>query len=62
LKLFQQGGKEGIREDDGGGEFNYNNIIRTFLNATMYPQHNKKILNQYTMKIKINISDHEKKK
>jgi hypothetical protein len=28
----------------------------------MYPQHNKKILNQYTMKIKINISDHEKKK
>jgi hypothetical protein len=35
-------GRRGIRENDGGGKFNYDiwytwYIVRTFINATMYP-------------------------
>jgi hypothetical protein len=38
LKLFQEW-VEGIKENGGGGEFKYDefNILRTFLNTTMYP-------------------------
>jgi hypothetical protein len=38
LKLFQNGGWES-KEIGGGGEFKYNIliIVRTFVNATMYP-------------------------
>jgi hypothetical protein len=34
----------GIRENGGRGEFNYDifDILRTLINATMYPQHNTK--------------------
>jgi hypothetical protein len=35
---------EGLKENDRGGEFNYeycyNYIVRSFVNVTMYPQHN----------------------
>jgi hypothetical protein len=31
------GMREGrIKENDGGGEFKYDNIVRTFVNVTMY--------------------------
>jgi hypothetical protein len=39
LKLFQEWGDGRIRENDGGVEFKYDifdNIVRTFFNATMY--------------------------
>jgi hypothetical protein len=26
-----------IKENDGGAEFNYDILLRTFVNATMYP-------------------------
>jgi hypothetical protein len=26
-----------IKENDGGGEFKYDSIVRTFVNVTMYP-------------------------
>jgi hypothetical protein len=44
LKLFQQWGKWGIKENGGEGEFNYGifDTVRTFINTTMYPQHNNK--------------------
>jgi hypothetical protein len=32
LKLFQEWGVEGIKENEGGGELNYD--IRTFVNVT----------------------------
>jgi hypothetical protein len=36
-------GGEGIKENDGGGKFNYDwYIVRTFVNVTIYPQHNNK--------------------
>jgi hypothetical protein len=39
LKLFQEwGGREGIKENGGGGKFNHD--VRTFVNVTTYPQHN----------------------
>jgi hypothetical protein len=31
-------GEGGMKVNDGGGEFNYD--IRTYVNVTMYPQHN----------------------
>jgi hypothetical protein len=32
-----------IKENDGGGEFNYDIFdVRTFVNATVYPQDNNK--------------------
>jgi hypothetical protein len=37
---------EGERESSGGGEFKYDifdNIVRTFVNATMYPQPSRTI-------------------
>jgi hypothetical protein len=37
-QIFQELG-EGIKENDGEGEFNYN-IVRTFVNVTMYPRYN----------------------
>jgi hypothetical protein len=40
LKLFQEWGKMGIKENNGGGEFNYDILLRTFVNVTMYPHHN----------------------
>jgi hypothetical protein len=39
LKLFQESGEEGMKESSGGNEFKYDiidNILRTFVNATMY--------------------------
>jgi hypothetical protein len=41
LRLFQEQGKGRIKENDGGGEFNYD--IRTFVNVSMYPQCNNNI-------------------
>jgi hypothetical protein len=37
LKLFQEWGKKGIKENDGGGKFKYDifDTLRTFGNATM---------------------------
>jgi hypothetical protein len=37
-------GEGKIKENDGGGEFSYDifDIVRTFVNATMYTQHNNK--------------------
>jgi hypothetical protein len=36
-------GGRGIKGNDGGGELKYIwCIVRTFVNATMYPQHNNK--------------------
>jgi hypothetical protein len=37
--------EERIKESDGGGEFNYDILQRTFVNITMYPQcnNNKKL-------------------
>jgi hypothetical protein len=29
-------GEGRIKENDGGGEFKYDNIVRTFVNVTMY--------------------------
>jgi hypothetical protein len=29
----------GIKKISGGGEFNYDIIVRTFVNFTMYPQY-----------------------
>jgi hypothetical protein len=48
---------EGIKENDGGwwGEFNYDNIVRTFVNVTMYPQYNnnrRKIIINNILKLK----------
>jgi hypothetical protein len=34
-----------IKENDGGGEFNYD--IRTFVNVTIYPQYNNSIIKNY---------------
>jgi hypothetical protein len=44
LKLFHKGGKEEIKENDGGGGFKYNIFdIRIFINAAIYSHssHNK---------------------
>jgi hypothetical protein len=41
LKLFQEWRR--MKENDGGGEFNYD-ILRTFVNVTMYPQYNNNII------------------
>jgi hypothetical protein len=39
----------GIKENDGGGEFNYDLFdTRIFVNATMYPQHNNKKISSTT--------------
>jgi hypothetical protein len=35
LKLFQEWREGEIKENDGGGKFNY--IVRTFVNVSMYP-------------------------
>jgi hypothetical protein len=45
LKLFQEWRGGGIKENDRGGEFNYN--IRTFVNDTMYPQYNNNIIKKW---------------
>jgi hypothetical protein len=39
LKLFQEWWQGEIKENDGGSEFKYDvwYIVRTFVNATMYP-------------------------
>jgi hypothetical protein len=43
LKLFLELREKGIKENDGGGEFKYDMFdIRTFVNATVYFQHNNK--------------------
>jgi hypothetical protein len=41
LKLLQQWGEGRITENGTGGKFKYD-MIRTFLNATVYPKHNNK--------------------
>jgi hypothetical protein len=44
MKLSGMGANE-IKENVGGGEFKYDYIqciVRTFVNATKYPQHNNK--------------------
>jgi hypothetical protein len=40
LKLFQEWGERRIKKSSVGGKFNYAilYIVRTFANATMYPQ------------------------
>jgi hypothetical protein len=45
LKLFHEWGEGRIKENDGGDEFKYD--VRTFVNATMYPQHNIKKMKQH---------------
>jgi hypothetical protein len=39
LKTTINNGGE-IKENDGGGEFSYDILLRAFVNVTMYPQHN----------------------
>jgi hypothetical protein len=36
LKLFQGWGVGRIKENDGGGKFNYLCVVRTFVNITTY--------------------------
>jgi hypothetical protein len=48
----------GIKENDGGGEFNYDNIIRTFVYVTMPHQYNGNML----IKIKYNLKKDIKSK
>jgi hypothetical protein len=47
-------GGGGIKENDGGSEFNWY-IVRTFVNVTIYPQHNntKKTRNEKNNPTKI---------
>jgi hypothetical protein len=33
------------KENDGGGEFNYDILLSTFVNITMYPQYNNNKIN-----------------
>jgi hypothetical protein len=47
-------GEGGVKESDGGDEFNYDNIVSTLINVTMYPQHNDKKINK-------NITEHTHK-
>jgi hypothetical protein len=35
---------QGIKENDGGGKFNYYNIVRTCVIVTMYPQYNNNMI------------------
>jgi hypothetical protein len=42
LKLFQDWRGGGIKENDGGGEFNYDILYELFINGTMYLQYNNK--------------------
>jgi hypothetical protein len=41
ITIKSTGGR--IKENDGGGELNYGNIVRTFVNVTVDPQYNQKI-------------------
>jgi agmatine/peptidylarginine deiminase len=41
----------GVKENDGGGEFNY--IIRTFVNVTRYPHYDNKKINKNLKKGKL---------
>jgi hypothetical protein len=36
VKTIPGMGRE-LKENDGGGEFNYDILLRTFVNVTMYP-------------------------
>jgi hypothetical protein len=53
-------GGVGIGENDGGGKFNYD-ILRTFVNVTLYPQYNNKKIHNKLKEINtcsyLNISD-----
>jgi hypothetical protein len=40
VETLQGMGAGEIKENDGGGEFNYNITVRTLVNVTMYPQYN----------------------
>jgi hypothetical protein len=40
LNYSRNRGREDKKENDGGGEFNYDILLRTFVNVTMYPQDN----------------------
>jgi hypothetical protein len=45
-----------IKENDGGDEFNYDILLELFVNVTMYPQYNNKIIKIFfIIKIKKNI-------
>jgi hypothetical protein len=35
-------GERRIKENDGGGKFSNDTLLRTFINVTMYPQYNNK--------------------
>jgi hypothetical protein len=45
LKIFQEWGEEGMKENGGGSKFMYN-IVRTFVNATMYPHPAQQLKNE----------------
>jgi hypothetical protein len=51
---YSRNGERGIKGTDGGDEFNYDNIVSTLINVTMYPQHNDKKINK-------NITEHTHK-
>jgi hypothetical protein len=36
--------REGVKENDGGGKFNYDILLRTFANVKMYPQYNNNMI------------------
>jgi hypothetical protein len=42
IKSITGMGGGGIKENDGGSEFNYDILLRTLLDITMYLQHNNK--------------------
>jgi hypothetical protein len=50
ITIKSTGGR--IKENDGGCELNYGNIVRTFVNVTVDPQYNQKINKKKTMKSK----------
>jgi hypothetical protein len=39
---YSRNGGKGVKENNGGDEFNYDILLRTFVNVTMYPQYNNK--------------------
>jgi hypothetical protein len=43
LKLFQEEGKGGVKENDGGDEFNYD-AFKELVNVTMCPKYNNNII------------------
>jgi hypothetical protein len=52
IETILEMGKGKIKENDGGGKFKHDiicYIVRTFVNGTMYSQHNKKKIKMYIL-------------